>query len=107
MVLGIQTGGLDREWDSNNMEGWKGKDYKESERIKDLFGGPWNSLSMLYSTREAEAKLEWSESYSILLLVPPSTRVLWHSEVGGKLHYYLSIADILFVAIGINLGKLN
>lgn len=76
MLLGIQTGGQDREWDGNNMEGWKEKDYEESERTKDLLGGPWNSLSMLYSAREAEAKLECSQSYSILLLVPPSSRVL-------------------------------
>lgn len=44
MLLGLQTGGQDREWDGNNMEGWKGKDYGEGERTEDLLGGPWNSL---------------------------------------------------------------
>lgn len=33
-------------------------------------------LSRLYSAREAEAKLECSQSYSIFLLVPSSPRVL-------------------------------
>lgn len=31
MMLGMQTGEQDREWDGNNMEGWKGKDYKVKE----------------------------------------------------------------------------
>lgn len=47
------------------MEGWQEKDYKESERTKDLLGGPWISLSMLYSVKAAEAKLELSQSYSL------------------------------------------
>lgn len=82
-MLGIQAQVQGREEDGNNMEGWKGKDYKESERTKGLLGGPWNSLSMVCSARETEAKRECSQSSSFFLLVPSSFRVLWFSEVGG------------------------
>lgn len=58
---------------------WKagrGKTIKEVKEAKDRLGGPWNSHSMLSSAREAEAKLESSQSYSFFLLVPSRFRLL-------------------------------
>lgn len=65
---------MDRKSEGNNMEGWQGKDCKERERTKDLLGGPWFSLSMLYSVKAAEAKLELSQSYRVFLLVASSLK---------------------------------
>lgn len=49
LLLGIQTGAQGREEDGNNMEGWKGKDYKGSERSQRPLG--WSlefSLNALF-----------------------------------------------------------